>query len=175
MEPLANGFERAEVVVLGQELVGAGPLVWGQAADLQAVQQRLLVGGGRSQALPQAPGVKRRRAPVQSSGLTRFASPLWLPQRICAGQGQIPGNLYTDFANCRELGPTSGSQTAADSPLNDFAGTMEKETTNGHEAAPIEALLGRRILAHCLVNPGAAAVGPRNARLDSWGFVSLRG
>ena len=47
--------------------------------------------------------------------------------------------------------------------------------TNGHEAALIEAMLGRRIFALCLVNPGAAAVGgqgtPVFIRGDSCPFV----
>ena len=42
--------------------------------------------------------------------------------------------------------------------------------TNGHEAAPIEALLGLRILAHGLVNPGAACLCVRtHADRPPWG------
>ncbi len=47
--------------------------------------------------------------------------------------------------------------------------------TKRHESAPIAATLGLEILGYCLVNPGAAVVWPRIARLYSWGFVSLRG
>ncbi len=46
--------------------------------------------------------------------------------------------------------------------------------TNRHESAPIEAMVGIRILAHCLVNPGTVAVGqgmPAFIRVASCPFV----
>lgn len=81
-EPLADRFETAQVMVFSQELLNLRQLVRGQEADLNAVQEVLLVGGEQSQALRHDPRVNRRRALVQSSVLTHVPSSCCQPPRI---------------------------------------------------------------------------------------------
>jgi hypothetical protein len=65
VQSFADGFERAEVMVLCEELVAAHPFAWLHEPDANAFQALLLSGGGQHRLCFLAPSLNCSIAPVQ--------------------------------------------------------------------------------------------------------------